>query len=143
LRLRRGASEIKNHYRPINLIYLQQCIETSKLPRKGVVVTLDNGYVDNFCCAKPLLEQDCIPATVFVISGYIAKREEPVSDALERLVPSSPALHARLNLTISGRLYSWEFRDNETNSSDWDITQGYHPTARHRCYADLHKLCAL
>lgn len=132
--------EIKNHYCPISLNYLQQCLETGKLPRKGVVVTLDDGYLDNLCCAKPLLEQYGIPATVFVVSGYIGKHEELVSDALERLVLSSPALPARLNLTISGRLYSWEFRNNETNFPDWDITQGYYPTARHRCYADLHKL---
>jgi peptidoglycan/xylan/chitin deacetylase (PgdA/CDA1 family) len=132
--------EIKKHYRPISLNYLQQCLETGKLPRRGVVVTLDDGYVDNLYCAKPLLEQFDIPATVFMISGYVGEQEEFISDALERLVLSCPSLPAQLNLTISGCRYSWKFQNEEINYPDWDITQGYYPTARHRCYADLHKL---
>jgi peptidoglycan/xylan/chitin deacetylase (PgdA/CDA1 family) len=132
--------EIRKHYRPISLSYLEHCLKTQKLPRKGVVVTLDDGYVDNFSNAKPLLEQYGIPATVFVISGYVGKPEELVSDALERLVLDSPAVPAQLQLTISGRRHSWELRDNKTNFPDWDITQENYPTTRHRCYADLHKL---
>lgn len=43
------------------------------LPEKGVAVTLDDGYEDNFRVALPILRKYGIPATVFVVTGSIGK----------------------------------------------------------------------
>jgi len=44
-----------------------------KIPRNIVAVTLDDGYLDNYTKAFPVLKEYRVPATVFVISGCIGK----------------------------------------------------------------------
>ena len=57
--------------RPISLAELAAGLEAGSVPRRSVVVTFDDGYRDNLHVAKPLLERYEIPATVFVVSGYV------------------------------------------------------------------------
>lgn len=41
------------------------------LPPRSVVVTFDDGYLDNFTVAYPILRKYEIPATVFVATGFV------------------------------------------------------------------------
>lgn len=43
----------------------------NRLPRKHVVITFDDGYLDNLEYVAPLLERHGFTATVFVTTGYI------------------------------------------------------------------------
>ncbi|MDD4956251.1 MAG: polysaccharide deacetylase family protein [Candidatus Omnitrophica bacterium] len=42
---------------------------------RTVVVTFDDGFEDNYLYAFPVLSQYGMPATIFMISGYVDKRE--------------------------------------------------------------------
>lgn len=76
--------------------------------RSGTVaLTFDDGYVDNLVEAKPLLERSDIPATVFVVSGYVDTQKQFWWDELERICIAPPMLPARLELTIGGTVRSW------------------------------------
>jgi peptidoglycan/xylan/chitin deacetylase (PgdA/CDA1 family) len=48
------------------------------------VITFDDGYVDNFLFALPLLEKYKVPATIFVTTDYIGKDRELWWDELEK-----------------------------------------------------------
>jgi len=45
--------------------------EKKVLPKKGAVVTFDDGYKDNYTQAFPVLKRYNIPATVFLTTSYI------------------------------------------------------------------------
>jgi peptidoglycan/xylan/chitin deacetylase (PgdA/CDA1 family) len=57
---------------PISLPDLVTAIRNGKsLPPRAVVVTFDDGYLDNFAVAYPILKEYGIPATIFVSTGFI------------------------------------------------------------------------
>lgn len=58
----------------------------ARLPRRGLVLTLDDGYADSLTTALPILEAHGAPATVFVCSGYLDGKREFWWDELERVV---------------------------------------------------------
>jgi peptidoglycan/xylan/chitin deacetylase (PgdA/CDA1 family) len=61
-------------------------LESGDLPHDAVALTLDDGYSDNFLCAKPILEAVGVPATVFLATGLIGSGEGFWWDELARMV---------------------------------------------------------
>ncbi|MCM1038078.1 MAG: polysaccharide deacetylase family protein [Ruminococcus sp.] len=53
---------------------------------KGVVITFDDGYLDNYQYALPILEKLQVPATVFVSTGVIENNRGFWWDELDRLI---------------------------------------------------------
>ncbi len=47
---------LRKHANPMSLQQLVKTLQAGKLPRRGVLVTFDDGYVDNLNNAKPLLK---------------------------------------------------------------------------------------
>ena len=45
------------------------------LPRNALAITFDDGYRDNLTQAAPILARYGLPATVYLVTGAIAKRE--------------------------------------------------------------------
>ena len=78
------------------------------IPRRSVAITFDDGYVDNLTEAKPLLERHEVPATVFVVSGYVGSGRRFWWDELERVCMAPAALPAGLELTVGGATRTWE-----------------------------------
>jgi len=65
-----------NDYSTITLDQLYKFILSNKpIPEKSVVITFDDGYVDNYQYAYPILKEFNLKATVFVIPKTIDKRK--------------------------------------------------------------------
>jgi peptidoglycan/xylan/chitin deacetylase (PgdA/CDA1 family) len=101
---------IQTHAHPISLSSLIQQLDLGTLPRKTVAVTFDDGYVDNFHNASPLLHEYQIPATVFVSSGYLGK--EYWWDEVRRRIMYAPVLPDTWQFTIQGT--PWELTGPST-----------------------------
>ncbi|MFC1866767.1 polysaccharide deacetylase family protein [Thermodesulfobacteriota bacterium] len=127
-------------YHPISLQALRQALAQKCLPQKAVVVTFDDGYIDNLLNAKPLLEKHEVPATVFVTAGYPGRDRELPSDMLEHCLLQARILPDSLTLDIEGKTYCWQIDDFKHFDGAWNVTMKIDPSLRHRCYRELHRL---
>lgn len=98
---------LQDCYHPISLNELEKRLVCGLLPRRGVVVTFDDGYADNLLNAKPLLEARGIPATIFITTGFVGLDHEFWWDELEHILLSNCSLPPELRLIINGRTYQW------------------------------------
>lgn len=55
---------------------LSSRIQRRPIASKSVCITFDDGYVDNYKFAKPLLEKYNCPATFFIAHNYIGKEQQ-------------------------------------------------------------------
>ena len=63
-----------NNYKTLTISELYDFIVNNKtIPEKSVVITLDDGYVDNYTSAFPILKEYGLKATVFVVTSTIDK----------------------------------------------------------------------
>lgn len=132
--------------RLMQLQELIQALQDGNLPHRGVVVTFDDGCVDNLYNAKPLLERYETPATVFVTSGYVGQEREFWWDELDRLLLQPGTLPKTLHLNISGSTYEWELGNDahysehdQKRDRSWHLYQQDDPTQRHRLFRLLHQ----
>lgn len=75
---------------------------------KAVCVTFDDGYMDNFTNALPILQQMGIPATIFLTTGNIDTCEEFWWDELERLLLDTGNDY-KPTFTLKDKLYSCQW----------------------------------
>lgn len=61
---------------------LQARAEFRLPPPKSVVITIDDGYLDNLTLARPILEELGLPATVFLVSAGGSANEWSTSDGV-------------------------------------------------------------
>jgi peptidoglycan/xylan/chitin deacetylase (PgdA/CDA1 family) len=101
---------LKKHYCPISLIDLADAVERGKIPNRSVVLTFDDGYIDNFTQALPILEAYKIPATIFVTTGNIWDKKEFWWDELEHILLGSADFPDCLKININGETHQWPTR---------------------------------
>jgi len=64
-----------SNYNVVSLKDLQDFVEGKReLPRKAVVITFDDGYLDNYEVAYPYLKKKNLPMTIFITTGYVSKK---------------------------------------------------------------------
>lgn len=79
------------HYEIIALEDLLSLFEArQEIPRNAAVITMDDGFRDNFEFAFPLLKRACIPATVFLTTGAVSTGLLPWSQRLGVLFQTTP-----------------------------------------------------
>ncbi|MEZ5905050.1 MAG: polysaccharide deacetylase family protein [Geminicoccaceae bacterium] len=78
------------------------------LPQNAVALTFDDGYADNLTAALPLLEAHGIPATLFVLSGFVGSNRETWWDRLQQAVLDTRDLPGELEIGIGGRKLTWK-----------------------------------
>lgn len=98
---------LRRHAHPLSLAELVRRHRTGRLPRRAVVVTFDDGYLDNLDTAAPMLARVDVPATVFLASGYLDAGGEFWWDELERYLLAPAALPGVLALTVGGERHEW------------------------------------
>ncbi len=131
---------------PLSLSELVRKLRGGQLPERGVVVTFDDGYLDNLQVAKPLLEKHEVPATVFVTSGAVPMRREFWWDELDRLLLRPGRLPGTFSFSWSGSVRIWQlgagslYSENESHNRVWNVHQAPESLApRQRFFQEIQR----
>jgi peptidoglycan/xylan/chitin deacetylase (PgdA/CDA1 family) len=104
---------------PLELQRLREAFEKGNpIPRRSVVITFDDGYADNLHNAHPILEQYGVPATIFLVSGYIGRDGMLWWDELESLFLQPGTLPESLSLAIDGTTRTLELGESSRYSEE-------------------------
>jgi peptidoglycan/xylan/chitin deacetylase (PgdA/CDA1 family) len=102
---------LKNMGTVVSLQQLANSVHSGHLSKNSIAITFDDGYIDNFKIAKPLLEKYKLPATFFITSGQNEK--EFWWDELEHVFLFTAHLPPVFSMVINERLIEFELT-NET-----------------------------
>jgi peptidoglycan/xylan/chitin deacetylase (PgdA/CDA1 family) len=114
--------------------------DPSDLSARGVVVTFDDGYLDNLENALPILRALEIPATIYIATGNIGAKREFWWDDLERLTLGAPNLPEIVRLEINGRDLECNPGSNEPDDRSWNVLSPNERSPRQRLFCELHAL---
>lgn len=139
--------EVRRRYRVLRVSELAAALRARRLPHRAVVVTFDDGYVDNLQHAAPVLRQLEVPAMVFVATGDLDAGTRFWWDELERALLEPVELPPIIAVTINGTLHRWELgtaarypEELRRRHREWSVADATDPTPRHRAYRELHRL---
>lgn len=90
---------ILREFNVVPLCNLESVPTKKHFPNNSIAITFDDGYIDNYNHAKPLLETFDMPATFFITTESIERQEEFWWDALERICLQTPTLPDSLMLS--------------------------------------------
>lgn len=128
---------IRQKWNPLSLAELTQALTAGSVPDRSVVLTFDDGYIDNFTQAKPLLEQYQIPATFFIVTHTCEQQTPFWWDELQDIILSSKQLPEQIRLTIAGEELVVDLEGEailtpslEKKQQAWTATEG---VATRRC----------
>jgi len=100
--------ELRKHADIVPLFRLREEFRKGRRSRPAVAITFDDGYADNLTVAKPILERYEAPATVFLATGYVGRREEFWWNRLARLLLGEQALPQRHKLAAGSEAFGWD-----------------------------------
>jgi peptidoglycan/xylan/chitin deacetylase (PgdA/CDA1 family) len=129
---------IRAHYHAVPLTELVRRLARGESVAGMVVITFDDGYVDNLHGAKPLLARQDTPATVFATADHIGATTEFWWDELERLLLTPHQLPEQLVLDIDRGRHEWRLNGDASVDASahraWTVLDRAAPTERHRIY---------
>jgi peptidoglycan/xylan/chitin deacetylase (PgdA/CDA1 family) len=92
LSFERQLAVIREHFSPVTLADVRSFLDADRpLPRNPVMITFDDGYLDNLHVALPLLRRHRVPATFFIATDYVTHRRVFWWDRIAHVVKSSRA----------------------------------------------------
>lgn len=98
---------VREHFTIMSLQeWLQRRDSGQTLPLKSCAITFDDGWLDNFEYAFPILEKKQVPATVFVVTHMIGSNESFWPNRVARLLATRPEALQSLPLVDDRQLAS-------------------------------------
>src|SRR5262245_35792515 len=89
-KFRRQMEFVKERYHPVSLKELIEHLTAGKkLPPRTIAITIDDGYRSNFTLAYPVFKEFGIPATIFLATDFIDRKDALWVDRLEFAVNQS------------------------------------------------------
>ncbi|MBF0571576.1 MAG: polysaccharide deacetylase family protein [Candidatus Omnitrophica bacterium] len=112
---------LKKYYHIIKLEEFISCLVDPKpVPSSLVVITMDDGYRSNFTLAYPVLKEFAVPATIFLTTNFIDKKEYLWTDRIEFALNGTAEKY--LEIVLDNNVYSYNLSDfRQKQLTDRDI----------------------
>jgi peptidoglycan/xylan/chitin deacetylase (PgdA/CDA1 family) len=110
--------DLKKKYTVLPLEEIVHQWRRRQVMKNAVAVTFDDGYLDNFTDAMPLLEHHDIPATFFITGGPYGDNQAFWWDELQALLFESEVLPAHCSFNIDGIMVEQDLGDEQYLDSD-------------------------
>lgn len=81
---------LKENFTIISTDELSHFLDSKKIDKRYAVITFDDGYIDNYTLAYPLLLKHNLPATIFVVTDYINQASLPWWDEVAWVIKNTP-----------------------------------------------------
>jgi peptidoglycan/xylan/chitin deacetylase (PgdA/CDA1 family) len=108
---------LRRRYHLVSLDELTTALgDSGTLPRNTAVVTIDDGYKDNYIHAYPILRKYDIPATVFLVTGHIGTGDLFWFDKVRYVIWKTEVIILELGELGTYRLASAESRRQAANA---------------------------
>jgi len=107
---------INKYFHPLSMQEFLVHVQRGSVPNRSIVVTFDDGYVDNLQHARPLLTRFDVPATIFLVTEAIVEGQNFWWDELEWALLQPGTLPDWLELRVSGSRYEWQLGDAQQYS---------------------------
>lgn len=104
---------LKRKCNVLSLDELSVQLRSKKLTRRGVVITFDDGYEDNFSQARPLLEKYELPATFFIASQFIESAQPFWWDELAEIILNTCSLPPLCSLDIGDKPFAFRLDEEK------------------------------
>ena len=98
---------LKKHRRIVDIEDMISDWKGSGLRKHRVILTFDDGYLDNFIHAKPLLEKYELPAVFFITTNNLLTQTPFWWDELRYIVLQTPVLPSFLNIQIGTKAFAF------------------------------------
>jgi peptidoglycan/xylan/chitin deacetylase (PgdA/CDA1 family) len=126
---------------------LAKGVKNNSLKRNSISITFDDGYIDNYQVAKPLLEKYGLPATFFITSGNVGQAKEFWWDELEHLILFTEDLPAAISVEIAGTYIEYDLSEEAHLNKElrekhvyWKACEDAPPTLRGEIFYKLWEL---
>ena len=119
-------------------------VSDSKIQRRMVIITFDDGYADNLLEAKPLLERFEVSATVFIAAHFVDRKQEFFWDELERILLSPGRLPPRIRIVVASGTFELDLQEiadypetEQRRYRHWSVLEQKAPTPRQSLYRNF------
>jgi peptidoglycan/xylan/chitin deacetylase (PgdA/CDA1 family) len=102
---------LKQHGHVVSMEELTTSLSNKTLKNKTVALTFDDGYLDNFTQAAPLLDKYRLPATFYITTGGIGTNDQFWWDELQDLILLNDSLPKQFHLTINDENIDFDLGD--------------------------------
>ena len=103
---------LTRHYKIISLSDAVRYFKEGNLPNRSVVLTIDDGYQDFFDVAFPVLKKFSVPATLYVVTGFLDEKCWIWTDKARYLLTATKS--ERLSATIGTRTFDEKLGDRNS-----------------------------
>jgi len=108
---------LKKHYRCVSEKKIIESIENEKkLPENSLWITFDDGYMDNYTNAYPILRKYKLPATFFITTGYINRQLIPWDDYIAKSVRITSEQEIKYTVNEREHRFPLQTEDDKTSA---------------------------